>query len=146
MSATAGRNGEIKLKLPTTDLGNPSGATAVVLGQLRSWSFDDTVETLDTTVMNGAASGFVFKNTMPSFKSWTITVDFIYDPADAAQGTATLKAGNDTEISLYPESDSESASYIGTGLITSLSRSASFDGLIECSLTIEGKSAIAITL
>ena len=144
MSATAGRNGEITLKLPSADLGTPTGSD-VIMGQIRSWSIDDGVETLDTTVMSGSA-GFIFRTNTPSFKTWSITVDFIYDTADAAQSNARFKAGNDTIITIYPEGEATATAdkyFSGTGLITALTRSASFDGLIECSITVEGKSALA---
>jgi hypothetical protein len=143
MAATAGRNGEIKLQLPTSELGD-TFAAAVVLGQVRSWSIDDAVETLDTTVMNGAATGFIFRDNIPSFKTWTMNVTFIYDVADAAQGAEQFKAGNDTIVKLYPAGD-EAEDWTGTGLITTISRSASYDGLIECSMTIEGRSELAYT-
>lgn len=143
MAATAGRNGEIKLVLPTADLGDPTG-TATVLGQVRSWSLDDAVETLDTTVMDGTATGFIFRDNIPSFKTWTMNVTFIYDAADATQSKATFKAGNDTDVTLFPEGDTGD-NWTGTGLITTISRSASYDGLIECSVTIEGRTAITFT-
>ena len=143
MAATAGRNGEIKLQLPTADLGT-TFATAVVLGQVRSWSIDDAVETLDTTVMDGAATNFIFRDNIPSFKTWTMNVTFIYDVEDAAQGADTFKAGNDTIVTLYPAGD-EAEDWTGTGLITTISRSASYDGLIECSMTIEGRSELNYT-
>lgn len=144
MSATAGRNGQITVQLPDADLGTSYG-TATIVGQMRSWSLDDTVETLDTTVMNGSASGFIFRDTIPSFKTWTITVDFIYDKADATTADAQFKAGNNAVVAIYPEGNNTSTDVAisGTGLITSLTRSASFDGLIECSVTFEGKSALS---
>lgn len=144
MAATAGRNGEIKLKLPTADLGDPTGATATVLGQVRSWSIDDAVETLDTTVMDGTATGFIFRDNIPSFKTWTLNVTFIYDSADTTQSDAQFKAGNDTVVTLYPAGDTNE-DWTGQGLITTISRSASYDGLIECSMTVEGRSALVFT-
>lgn len=144
MSATAGRNGQITVQLPTADLGTSYEAAAIV-GQMRSWSLDDTAETLDTTVMSGTASGFIFRDTIPSFKTWTLTVDFIYDRADAATADAQFKAGNNAVVAVYPEGNNTSndVAISGTGLITSLTRSASYDGLIECSVTFEGKSALS---
>jgi predicted secreted protein len=144
MSATAGRNGQITVQLPTADLGTTYGS-AVIVGQMRSWSLDDTAETLDTTVMSGTASGFIFRDTIPSFKTWTITVDFIYDRADSATADAKFKAGNNAVVAIYPEGNNTATDVAisGTGLITSLSRSASYDGLIECSVTFEGKSALS---
>jgi predicted secreted protein len=144
MSATAGRNGQVTVQLPSADLGTSYGS-ATIVGQMRSWSLDDTVETLDTTVMNGSASGFIFRDTVPSFKTWTITVDFIYDKADTTTADDQFKAGNNAVVAIYPEGNNTSndVAISGTGLITSLTRSASYDGLIECSVTFEGKSALS---
>jgi len=156
MAATAGRNGEIKIEFPTTDLGTDIDSvsnvatlnTAVgttLLGSLRSWSLEETVDTLDTTVMNAAASGFVFRDVIPSFKSWTISSDFIYDPADTdVQFEDQFKAGNTVNIAIFPESDigANSQVYGGKAMITSISRTASYDGLIECSATFEGRAQL----
>lgn len=143
MAATAGRNGQITVQLPSVDLGTSYGA-ATIVGQVRSWNLEDSVETLDTTVMNGAASGFIFRDTTPSFKTWTLTVDFIYDRADATTADDQFKAGNNAVVAVYPEGNNTSndVAISGTALITTLSRSASYDGLIECSVTFEGKSAL----
>jgi len=143
MSATAGRNGQITVQLPSVDLGTSYG-TATIVGQVRSWSLEDAVETLDTTVMDGSASGFIFRNNVPSFKTWTLTVDFIYDRTDASTADDQFKAGNNAVVAVYPEGNNTSndVAISGTALITSLSRSASYDGLIECSVTFEGKSAL----
>ena len=154
MAVTAGRNGEIKIKLPASDLADPgslanvaaldASVAALILGQVRSWSLEETVETLDTTVMNTAASGFIFRDVVPSFKSWTVTVDFLYDPADTDVAFDTeFKAGNTVHIAIYPESDASTKGIFGgIALMTSISRSASYDGVIECSATFEGRAAL----
>jgi predicted secreted protein len=155
MAVTAGRNGEIKIELPAADLGSPStvttsgslnSAVTATIGSVRSWSLEESVETLDTTVMNTAAAGFIFRDVVPSFKSWTVSVDFLYDPADTyAQFEAHFKAGNTVNIAIYPESDAAGkAVFGGKALLTSISRSASYDGVIECSATFEGRAALIV--
>jgi hypothetical protein len=154
MAVTAGRNGEIKIELPGADLGDPTAlvdagdlnvaVNLLILGQVRSWSLEESVETLDTTVMNTSAAGFIFRDVVPSFKSWTITVDFLYDPTDTDVAfDAQFKAGNTVNIAIYPESDTGSKEvYGGKALMTSISRSSSYDGVIECSATFEGRSTL----
>lgn len=152
MAATAGRGGEIKIELPTTDLGNPttvgnvatlnSAVGTSLLGSLRGWSLEETVDTLDTTVMDNTATGFIFRDVIPSFKSWTASADFIYDPADTDVAfDAQFVAGNTVNIAIFPEGDDGMSSqvYGGKAMIVSISRSATYDGLIECSATFNGR-------
>ena len=153
MAVTAGRNGAIKIEFPTQDLGtvstvgniaqlNTSMNSAVVFGQVRSWSLEETVDTLDATVMS-SSTGFIFRDVLPSFKSWTATVDFIYDPADSGQANVYLKAGNTVNLGVFPEGDVVGKdTWGGKAMITGISQSASYDGLVECSLSLDGRATL----
>lgn len=153
MAVTAGRNGAIKIEFPSADLGavstvtnisqlNTSMNSAVVFGQVRSWSLEETVDTLDATVMS-SSTGFIFRDVLPSFKSWTASVDFIYDPADTGQGNVYLKAGNTINIGVFPEGDNVNDDvWGGKAMITSISQSATFDGLVEATVAVEGRATL----
>ena len=155
MSVTAGRNGAVKLQFPSADLGDPATTvtdigtlntsmnSAVVFGQVRSWSLEETVDTLDATVMS-SSTGFIFRDVLPSFKSWTASVDFIYDPADVnGQGNVYLKAGNTVNVGIFPEGDNAGDDvWGGKAMITSISQSASFDGLVECTVSLDGRAVL----
>lgn len=149
MAVTQGRGGEIKLQVATepTSYANiaalEAGATAI-LGSVRSWSLDESVETVDATVMAPGTSGYVFRDTLPTFKTWTATVDFIYNPEDTdGQFDTGFVAGRTVGIAVYPTGDLASQKVFGgVALLTSISRSASYDGLIECSATFEGKATL----
>ena len=154
MATTAGRNGAIKIEFPTADLANPATTVtniatmntamnaAVVFGQVRSWSLEETVDTLDATVMS-SSTGFIFRDVMPSFKSWTASVDFIYDPADVGQGNVYLKAGNTVNLGVFPEGDVVGDdTWGGKAMITSISQTASFDGLVEATVSVEGRAVL----
>ena len=154
MAVTAGRNGAIKIQFPTADLADPATVvtnistmntamnSAVVFGEVRSWSLEETVDTLDATVMS-SSTGFIFRDVLPSFKSWTASVDFIYDPADAGQANVYLKAGNTVNIGIFPEGDNiGDDTWGGRGMITAISQSASYDGLVEASLTVDGRAVL----
>ena len=154
MSVTAGRNGAIKIEFPSTDLANPATSvtnisslntamnSAVVFGEVRSWSLEETVDTLDATVMS-SGTGFIFRDVLPSFKSWTASVDFIYDPADVGQGNVQLKAGNTVNLGVFPEGDSvNTETWGGKAMISSISQSASYDGLIECTVSFDGRAVL----
>ncbi len=149
MAVTQGRNGEIKLQVATVptsyaDIAALEAGATAVLGKVRSWSLDESVETVDATVMNADATGFIFRDTLPTFKTWTATVDFIYDPEDTdAQFSANFVAGRTVGVAVYPTGDLTGQKVFGgVALLTSISRSASYDGLIECSATFEGKATL----
>ena len=144
MSVTAGRNGAIKIEFPTADLANPATTVtniatlntamnaAVVFGQIRSWNLEETVDTLDATVMS-SSTGFIFRDVLPSFKSWTSSIDFIYDPADSGQANVYLKAGNTVNLGVFPEGDNVTDdTWGGKAMITSIAlpahRICHFDG------------------
>ena len=153
MSVTAGRNGAIKIEFPGADLGpvttvtnisqlNTAMNSAVVFGQVRSWSLEETVDTLDATVMS-SSTGFIFRDVLPSFKTWTASVDFIYDPDDTTQGNVYLKAGNTVNLGVFPEGDViTDAVWGGKAMITSVSQSASYDGLVEATVSFEGRAVL----
>lgn len=154
MAVTAGRAGAIKLEFPAADLQDPTTVVtniatlntamnaAVVFGQVRSYSLEESVETLDATVMQSTA-GFIFRDVLPSFKTWNATVDFIYDPADNGQANVRLKSGNTVNIGIFPEGDIVGEeTWGGKALITTISQSASYDGLIEATLTVEGRAVL----
>lgn len=154
MSAVAGRNGQIKIELPSTDLSDPTtissaagldtAVASAILANVRSWTLEETVDTLDVTVMDATASGFIFRDVLPSFKSWTLSVDFLYDRADSdVSFDDQFISGNTVNVAVYPEGDASGKEFFGgTAMITSISKTASYDGLIEVSVTLEGRAKL----
>lgn len=154
MAVTAGRNGAIKLEFPTADLANPATTVtdigtlntsmnaAVVFGEIRSWNLEETVDTLDATVMS-SSTGFIFRDLLPSFKTWTASVDFIYNPVDVGQGNVYLKAGNTVNIGVFPEGDDVNDDvWGGKAMITSITQTASYDGLVDCTVALDGRAVL----
>ena len=155
MAIAQGRNGLIKIEFPATVTGDPSApsvsATAGILGNLRSWSLEETVETVDATVMS-TSTGFIFRDVLPSFKSWTASADVLFED-DPDSGSFVdlndeyLRSGVTVNIYIYPEGNpgATDRAYYGKALITSKSISSSYDGLIEVSLSFEGRDTLSIS-
>jgi hypothetical protein len=164
MAISQGRNGLIKIKLPgssgatptvptgtwATDIG-ASGAVngATILGNVRSWSLDENVDTVDATVMS-TSTGFIFRDVLPSFKSWTVQATVLFDPATSdmdAINDALFRSGETVNVLLYPVGDGTATDTAlwGQALITAKGVSASYDGLIEVALTFEGRRALYVT-
>ena len=54
-----------------------------------------------------------------------------------------LSVGSSVTINFYPEgADSGDTYYSGTALVTGVTRSASFDGMVEASITLQGSGAL----
>ncbi len=125
------------------------GSTAIA--SIRSFSLEETQETIDATTMN--TSGVAFRTNKPTFKSWSGTVDVFWtvdeasDPltGDVSEGGASLTPGS-TEVVLHfwPNGDDQyHLGYTGNALITSRTISSSVDGMIEASVSVIGTSAIS---
>lgn len=130
------------------------------VAEIKSWSVDETVDVLDTTTMTDAG---VRKYTA-GHKTWTGTAD-LYIPYTwtDTDSSGTLNAG-DTLVEQLTEEDSlvtgitvgttydwkfyaddsvdTFESYNGKGIVTSVSRSASHDGMVEMTVTIQGTSLL----
>lgn len=147
MAIASGRKGQVKFSLPTVIDADDATATAgsgSAVGNIRSWSLETSSDSLDVTTMN--ASGGYYRDFVPSFRNWTGSVDFLYDQADTVGGDpdSLLRAGQMVYVWIYPESDAGTTAtiYGGHALITGVSRSASYDGLVECSVSFQGKGEL----
>jgi predicted secreted protein len=124
MATHIGRDGIIKV-----------GANAVA--ELRSFSIEETADTVEDTVMTDTARSFI--TTLTSF---TGSADVYWDETDSS-GQGGLTIGASVTIGFYPEGDTAGDTYYtGTALVTGVSRSSSFDGMVEASITLQGSGAL----
>lgn len=111
------------------------GTTANV-GEVRSYSLDETSDTIETTKM-----GDTSKSYLPSLKDATLTVDALWDSADAQQ--LIFDVGADIDFEIHPEGTSAGKNYSGNGLVTAKTVSASYDGMVEASFSVQVSGAVA---
>jgi len=121
-----------------------SGSAGVVkaggnaIGEIRSFTVDQTGDTVEDTAMGDAARSY--KATLNTF---TATVDALFDDTDTAQTAMTI--GASLAFLFQPEGSGSGAYQLsGTGLITGISQTQSFDGLVERSFTVQGTGALTI--
>ncbi len=113
------------------------GSNAVA--EVRDFSVETTAETVDATVMGSSGDFMVKKATQ---KSWTASVNCYYDSSDT-NGQLAMDEGSEVALKLYPEGNTTGKKYYyGQLIITSISRSASFDGLVEISFSGDGTGAL----
>ena len=108
------------------------------VAEIRSYSVEETADTLETTSMGDAA-----RTHLASLTSFSGSLDVYWDEADTAQ--IALTVGTSVTIKFYPEgTDSSAKYYSGTAIVTGVSRSASFDGLVEASISVQGTGALTL--
>ena len=111
------------------------GANAVA--EIRSFSLEESGETIETTSMGDASRTFV-----AGLKTFTGTIECFWDETDST-GQGALTVGSEITINVYPEGDTSGDTYYtGTAIVTGASLSSSFDGMVERSFSIQGSDAL----
>lgn len=112
-----------------------NGSNAVA--EIRDWSLETTSEVVNDTVM-----GDTWMTNKATQKSWTSSFNAFWDDSDT-NGQQALTEGSEVTLNLYPEGNTSGNTYwSGTAIITSVSKTASFDGLVEASFSATGNGAL----
>ena len=127
MATHAGSEGTVKV-----------GSDAIA--EIRSFSLEETADTLEDTTMGDTAR--TYKSSLTTF---TGSVDVFWDETDTA-GQGALTIGASVTLNVYPEGDTAGDTYYsGSAIVTGITRSSSFDGLVEASITVQGSGALTAT-
>ena len=111
------------------------GANAIA--EIRSYSVEQTGDTVEDTTM-----GDSWRTHKATLKSWTASVDVFWDETDTT-GQGALNVGTEVTLNLYPEGSTTGDVYFtGTGIITGKTVSASYDGMVESSISVQGTGAL----
>ena len=109
------------------------------LGELRSFSLETTGDTIETSNMGTTARTY-----KAGLTSWNGTASLFWDENDAAQTALTV--GSTITINVYPEGNQTGDKYFtGSAIVTAKSVSASFDGLVESSISFTGNGALTLS-
>lgn len=107
------------------------GANAIA--EIRSYSIEQTADTTEDTTMGDA-----WRTHKTTLKSWSGTVDVFWDETDTT-GQGALVPGAEVTANFYPEGATTADVYLtGTAIVTGKTVSASFDGMIESTITLQG--------
>lgn len=125
MATYTGENGQVKLGTDST------GESAV--SEVRSWTVEHTKDVIEDTVMGDGAR--TFKSGLHQF---TGTMEVVYDDGHTAASDA-FRPDSDAAlfVEFYPNT-SAGEKFTGQVIVTSVSRSASFDDLITASVSFQG--------
>ncbi len=111
---------------------------ANTVAEVRSWSIEQTGDTAEDTVMGDTARTF-----KPTLTSWTASADIYWDEEDTT-GQGALTVGAEVTLGVFPEGDSSGDDYYeGSAIVTGVSTSASFDGMVEGSISLQGTGPLS---
>jgi hypothetical protein len=110
------------------------------ISEVRSYSIEETADTLEDTSMGDSAR--TYKSSLTSFSG---SLDVFWDETDTS-GQGALTIGSEVTLNLYPEGDTAGDTYYtGSAIVTGVTRSGSFDGLVEASVSVQGTGALTQT-
>ena len=128
MATNKGSSGVVKIAA--------NGGSVAVVGEVRSYSIDETADTVEDTVM-----GDTVRTYLPSLTSATLSVDAYWDDADAQQ--LILDTGADIDWEIYPTGTGTGEKYYsGGGVVTGKTITAAFDGMVEASFSVQVSGAV----
>ena len=128
MATTKGSSGVVKLAV--------SGGSVAAMCEIRSFTLDETADTIEDSVMGDTSRTYV-----SSLKTATLSMDVYWDDADAVQ--LVMDAAADLDFELYPTGTGTGEKYYsGSGILTSKSITASFDGMVEGSFALQVSGAV----
>ena len=111
------------------------GSNAVA--EIRSYSIEESADTLEDTSMGDSA-----RNYKASLTNFSGSLDVFWDETDTS-GQGALSIGSEVTLNVYPEGDASGDTYYsGSAIVTGVSRTASFDGLVEASISVQGNGAL----
>lgn len=111
------------------------GSNAVA--EIRSYSLEESADVIEDTSMGDSARTY-----LSSLTQFSGSLDVFWDETDTS-GQGALTVGASVTLNVYPEGDTTGDTYYsGTALVTGVSRSASFDGMVEATISVQGTGAL----
>lgn len=118
-----------------------SGGTVLVgsdpIAEIKSYSVEESMDTLEDTSMGDTSRTY-----KASLKTFSGSCDVLFDDTDTA-GQGALTVGSEVTMSFQMEGNTAGDHRLsGTVLVTGRTINASFDGLVEASLSFQGTGAL----
>lgn len=110
---------------------------SATVAEVKSYSIEESADTLETSSIGTTARTF-----RTSLTGWSGSIDVFWDETDT-NGQVALAVGSSVTLNVYPEgADSGDTYYSGTALVTGVSKTGSFDGMVEASISVQGTGAL----
>ena len=136
MATFTGENGRVEVTSVDS-----AGANTNTVAEVRSWTVEHTKDVIEDTTMGDAAR--TYNNGLHQF---TGSMEVIYDSTHTGS-TNAFDPSQDTAMTVefYTSSTAGSQKFSGSVLVTSVSRTASFDDLVTATVNFQGSGALTIT-
>lgn len=125
MAVLSGENGTVKY-------GTDSGGASTAVANVRSWTVDHTKDVIETSKMGDSS-----RNYISGLHSFTGSMEVIYDSTET--GATVFDTANDSalHVEFFPATTG-GQKYEGDVIVTSVSRTASFDDLVTATVSFQG--------
>ena len=124
MAVHTGREGTVKV-----------GANTIA--EIRSFSIEESHDAIEKTAM-----GDSYRSFSTGLLSWSGSIECWWDETDT-NGQGALDVGASVTLNLYPEgATTGDIYYSGTALISGKTISASADGMVEASYSVQGSGGL----
>jgi hypothetical protein len=140
MANYTGQSGVLKMD-------NASGTTTSI-AEVRSFSIEHTVNTVEDTVM-----GDQYKSFKPNLNEWSGSADIYLNDADntsfgnilVGNGAGAVTSGAEVRLEAYPGGNTTGYPKLsGNIVVTGFSVNSSMDGMVEASISFTGTGALAM--
>jgi predicted secreted protein len=112
---------------------------STVLGELRSYTLENTSDTIEDTSMGDASRTYKV-----GLKGFSGSASLFFDELDAGQ--ILILVGTEIAIKVFPEGASSGDKfYEGNAIVTGYNISASFDGMVEAEMTFTGTGTLSLS-
>jgi len=133
MATYTGENGKVEI---TSD--DSAGLTTIA--EVRSWTVEHTKDVIEDTVMGDAARTY-----KPGLHSFTGSMEVVYDDGHTSASNAFNPAQDGAlSVEFWP-STAGGEKFTGSVIVTSVSRTASFDDLVTATVNFQGTGALSTT-
>ena len=132
MATFTGENGKV-------DITAEDSAGLTTVAEVRSWTVEHTKDVIEDTVMGDAAR--TYKSGLHQF---TGSMEVVYDSTHSSATNAFDPAQDGAlSVEFYPDATS-GQKFSGSVIVTSVSRTASFDDLVTATVNFQGTGALTI--
>ena len=130
MATYTGENGKVEITAEDS-------AGTVTVAEVRSWTVEHTKDVIEDTVMGDAARTY-----KPGLHSFTGSMEVVYDDAHTGSSNA-FNPDQDGALSVeFWPSTSGGEKFTGSVIVTSVSRTASYDDLVSATVNFQGTGAL----
>jgi len=107
------------------------------IAEIRSYSIEESADTIEDTSMGDSARTY-----KPSLTQFSGSIDVFWDETDTS-GQGALDVGSEITLNFYPEGDTAGDTYYsGSAIVTGVTRTGSFDGMVEASISVQGNGTL----